>query len=161
MLLKFLSVDLFSNCHVEAYSFWVKKRVLVFEYGINGKIKLGVEPHEQGALIDFTVGTCAFKDRCPSTVDALMYYYRPELPRPVLSIIFAKKDFLNSVKISDIQQIVRCFSTINQDLTIKFIIATNSPKEQVEQLFKQLTFEVYTGSYSDYIGREVEDFIKN
>ena len=160
MLLKFLSNDLFGACHVEAYSFWVKKRVLVFEYGINGKIKLGIEPHEQGALIDFTVGTCAFKDHCSSKIDALMYYFRNGIERPILAVIFAKKDFLGDVQVADIEKIIKCFDQIYRNLTIKFIIATNSPESQVEELFKQLNPDVFVGSYSDYIGREVEDFIK-
>ncbi len=160
MFFEFLANSLFKDCHVEAYSYWVKKRVLVFEYGLNGKIKLGVEPHEQGALIDFTVGRCAFHELCTSKVDALMYYFRKDLANPSVVIIFAKKDFVSNVQSVDIEQIVEAVKGVSADLNIKFIIATHSPKEQVNNLFAGLNYPVYIGSYSDYIGRDVEEFIK-
>ncbi len=161
MIFQLLANNFFEDCHVEAYSYWVKKRVLVFEYGINGKIKLGIESlDEQGALIDFTVGQCLFKAQCNLSLDALIFYYRKSLRRPVVVLIYAKKE-LENLNLDGLKTDIECIRRLSQDLTIKLIIAIQTPKEQVINLMKNLGYAVFVDEYDKYIGREVEDFIKN
>ncbi len=161
MIFKLLANKLFDDCHVEAYSYWVKKRVLVFEYGINGKIKLGIESlDEQGALIDFTVGQCLFKAQCNVSLDALIIYFRKTIRQPVAVLIYAKKD-LEDLNLERFKNDIECIKQLSLNLTIKLIVATQMPKDWVINSMKDLGYELFVDEYDKYIGREVEEFIKN
>ncbi len=161
MLFKALGNDIFAGCHVEAYSFWVKKRVLVFEYGRSGKLKLGVESlDEQAALLDFTVGSCAFERQCVAGTDALFLYANKQSAVLTLAPVFVVPGS-GQESVKQAVELKRCMEQrLNMPLQFRLLYVARETDEQVRQTLADAYGDVLFLPYDNYIGRSIEDFVK-
>ncbi len=159
-----LQNTVFDGCNVECYSLWIKKRVLVYEYGpqMQGKIKLSLEAEqEEGALIynstDCGLSACGYPH-----FDAMFIYRHKDQREFSVSLVLTREKITKQ----DIENFIHSLEQCKEKISLphirwKAVIATEiqiSPEEKSKLL--AAFSRVYTGKYSDYIGRNIEAFIK-
>ncbi len=161
MLLKVLSNTVFEDCHIEAYSFWIKKRVTVFEYGTGGKIKLGIEPlDEQGALIDLTVRECEFSRRFGRCPDAIFFWRAKNSSKLTIAFVVAREKISDNCHIKLLENAHELKEILDIPVTVKLVLALKQQDVYLVEKLKQQFSGVFVADYDSYIGRVVEDFIK-
>ena len=162
MLLNVLSNKVFEDCHIEAYSFWIKKRVVVFEYGPNGKIKLGIEAlDEQGAIVDLTVGQCEFIRRFGSCPDAIFFWRAKNSSKLTIAFVVARENISDNCHIKLLENAHELKEILDIPVTVKLVLALKKHDVYIVEKLRQQFDGVFVSDFDTYIGREVENFIKS
>ena len=156
-IFQILSDDIFRGCNVEAYSYWIKKRVTVFEYDVEGKVKLGIEPiEEQGALVYLDGKECGFC-KIVRVFSGLFLYMSKTSFLVVGSFVVLDEGKLDFGAIFEgIEQ----FRSRFRGVEVRLMILTDRQltEREMEDLGKLCRFRVFPRS--GYIGREAEEFLK-
>jgi len=161
-IFKILSNSIFDGANVEAYSFWIKKRVTVFEYGphYEGKLKLGIEPfNEEGALVNFEDNKCKLKLECGEGIDALFIWRSKEMSDFVLTAVSVLNE-INDLIIENTIRTADCLSNILKSKLQLILITDNAVEDRHKELLRISFSRFQIVPYSDYLGRSWENFIK-
>ncbi len=159
-IFQILSNPVFQGTNIELYSLWVKKRVLVFEYGqgLWGKVKLGLEPEqEEGALVYWTEknsnlsqaldGLFFYKHNSQKKYSAIGIISRPEITEEQINILF--------------HTIAECDALPTNFVRWKLIILAKSYPQQAIIWLRSIIPDILLIDYDNPPGREVEHFIKS
>ena len=159
-LFRLLSNPVFQETNVELYSRWIKKRVLVYEYGqgLWGKVKLSLEPElEEGALVYFTDkqdnalaqavnGLFLYRHNSQEQYTAVGIISRPEITEQDFNTLF--------------HTLSRCEALPLNMVRWKLIILTRSLPEQALSWLRTIVPDILVQDYDNSPGRDAEDFIK-
>ncbi len=138
-----LNNKIFEKSHVEAYSFWIKKRVLVYEKGTNIKLKLSLEASEEEGALVYPPHNDLWKE---TGIDAIFFYRHNDEQQFIITAVTQQK--LNDY--SDITGFIRGISQLPAICRVIVLGNENTVKDNV-----------MTVNTDDYIGRAIEGFIKN
>ena len=160
-LFQLLSNPVFAQTNVELYSLWIKKRILVYEYGLGlwGKIKLGLEPEqEEGALIYFTKKQ---DNALAQALDGLFLYGNKQSTQYTAVGIISRESTTEQDINVIFQTISQCDALPMTLIKWKLILCTSSYPAQALDWLKTLIPDVLITDYNNPPGRSAEDFIKD
>ncbi len=160
-MFQILSNPIFDGTNIELYSFWIKKRILVYEYGqgLWGKIKLGLEPDkEEGALVYFPRHS---HNPLVDVLDGLFIYRHIQSPQYTITGVISKEHIQDNEWNILFQALSQCEALPLNMYRWKLIIATLDTASGPLDWIKTLVPDVLVVDYNNPPGRSAEDFIKD
>lgn len=159
-LFQILSNPIFHGTHVELYSQWIKKRVLVYEYGqgLWGKVKLSLDPEEEeGALIYFH----SIQDNAlAQSLDGLFLYRHSSQGQYTAVGVISRPEITETHINTLFHSIAGCEALPTSLVKWKLIILTKKYQEQAVAWLRTIVPDILVQDYDNPPGREAEDFIK-
>ncbi len=159
-LFQILSNPIFQGTHVELYSQWIKKRILVYEYGqgLWGKVKLSMEPEEEeGALVYFPNPQ---DNALAQALDGL-FFYRHKNDKQYTAVGVISQPEITEDQINTLfHTLAGCEALPTSLVRWKLIILTRSYPEQAIDWLRTIVPDILLENYDNPPGRDVEVFIK-